>query len=124
MSSEYDVSTPPPAEEWLAMTELERVRLVEEAHRRTRSPTGQNANAHATIHVFVENQLAEGVPAAVAAYDRFRAAGIDRHVTVHALASVVARHMMTVLEQSAPFDDAAAARDYAALDPASFERPR
>lgn len=120
----YDALKPPPPEEWLAMDEGARVLAVEEAHRRTRSPVGQNPNAHATIHVMVENQLAEGAAAPVAAYERFMAAGIDRHVTIHALASVVARHMMTMLEQNAPVDEETAARDFAALDPASFTRKK
>ncbi len=121
MSAEYDVTAPPSAEEWLAMDEAERIHAVEEAHRRTRSPAGQNPTVHATIHVIVENQLAEGYHPAVAAYARFRAAGIDRHVTVHALASVVTQQMMAVAEQQETYDEAAAKRDFDALDPAAFK---
>jgi hypothetical protein len=121
---EYDVANPPPAEEWLEMDEGERILVVEEAHRRTRAPIGQNATAHATIHVVVDNRLAAGDAVVVAAYDRFRAAGIDRHTTVHALASAVTRHMVAVLEQHEGFDQATADRDFAALDPAAFKRKR
>jgi hypothetical protein len=117
----YDVANPPSAADWLAMDEGERTRLVEESHRRTRSPVGQNAAAHATIHVAVENRLAEGHAVVVAAYERFRAAGIDRHVTVHALASVVARHMMAILEDGEAFEQGSADRDFEALDPAKFK---
>lgn len=117
----YDVANPPSAEEWLAMDEAQRTRVVEEAHQRTRSPVGQNANAHATIHVAVETRLAEGHAVVVAAYERFRAAGITRHVTVHALASVVARHMMAILEDGEAFEQGTADRDFEALDPASFK---
>jgi hypothetical protein len=120
----YDVANPPPPEEWLAMDENERIRAVEEAHHRTRSPVGQNPRAHATIHVMVENQLAEGLEPAVRAYDRFRAAGIDRHTTIHALASVVTQHMMAMLEGQKSIDDDAADRDFDALDPAAFKRKR
>ena len=98
-SRDYDVEDPPAAEVWLAMDESERIFAVEEAHVRTRAPVGGNANAHASIHVVVENRLAEGHAMVVAAYDRFRVARLDRHTTVHALASVVTQHMLAVLEQ-------------------------
>lgn len=106
------------------MDEGERIAAVEEAHRRARAATGQNPTAHATIHVVVENRLAMGHEAVVEAYDRFRAAGIDRHITIHALASVVTRHMMASLEQAEPLDQATADRDFAALEPSAFQRKR
>jgi hypothetical protein len=124
MTRDYDLANPPSADEWLALDESERIRLVEAAHQRTRSPVGQNPNAHATIHVMVENQLAEGKPAPTAAYQRFIAAGVDRHTTIHALSSVVTRHMLTMLETQTPVDEATAARDFDALDPAAFKRKR
>lgn len=102
------------------MDEDERIEAVRDAHERTRSPVGANPIAHASIHVMVEDRLAAGHPSIVAAYDRFRAAGASRHVTVHALASVVTRHMMATLERQAPLDDAAVDRDFEALDPAAF----
>jgi hypothetical protein len=120
----YDVSSPPPADEWLAMDEAERVAVVEEAHLRTRAAVGNSANAHASIHVAVENRLAAGHAKVVAAYERLRAAGIARHTTVHALASVVTRHMLAVLEQREGFTQDEADRDYDALDHAAFTRKR
>ena len=120
----YDVASPPSPEDWLAMDEAARIDAVREAHERTRSPVGSNATAHASIHVIVENRLAEGHSAVVDAYDRCRAAGLDRHTAVHALASVVTRHMIAMVEQQASFDQAAADRDFAALDPAAFKRKR
>lgn len=117
----YSVDSPLPAAEWLALSEDERAALIDAAHRATGSPMGTNAGAHATIHALVETHLAEGTPAAVRAYDRLRAAGLNRHVTVHALASVVTRHMLASLENDAP-DEETAARDFDALDPASFRK--
>lgn len=75
---EYDIEHPPAPEAWLAMDEGERLLVVEEAHARARAAV--NANAHASIHVVVENRLAAGHANVVAAYERFRAAGIDRHI--------------------------------------------
>jgi hypothetical protein len=117
---DYDVANPPSRQEWLAMDESERIAAVQEAHRRTRSPVGQNAHAHAAIHVVVENRLAEGHAVVVAAYDRCRAAGLGRHATIHALASVVTRHMLAAVQEE-PFDPDAADRDFEALDPATFK---
>lgn len=120
----YDVARPPPAEDWLAMDEGDRIDLVEEAHRRTRSPVGGSAHAHAAIHVAVENRLAAGDAAVVAAYDRLRAAGLERHTAVHALASVMTQHLMAVLESRPGFDQATADADYAAIDPAAWKPKR
>ena len=77
---EYDIEHRPAPEAWLAMDEGERLLVVEEAHARTRAAVGSKANAHASIHVVVENRLAAGHANVVAAYERFRAAGIDRHI--------------------------------------------
>jgi hypothetical protein len=121
-SPPYDVGNPPPPDEWLAMDENDRIAVVEEAHVRTRAAVGSSANAHAAIHVAVENRLAAGDAVVVAAYDRFRAAGLERHTTIHALASVMTTHMMAVLEHREGFSQAEADRDYEALDPAPWKR--
>lgn len=122
MGDEYDIESPPPAEAWLAMEEAERVALIEEAHVRTRAPVGGSANAHASIHVVVETRLAEGAAPVVAAYHRCRDAGLDRHTTIHALSSVVTKHMLAIIEQHPGFDQTTADADFAALDPARFQK--
>ena len=125
MSSEpYDIANPTTPEVWLAMDESDRIAAVEDAHARTRAAVGSNPTAHAAIHVAVENRLAEGHAVVIAAYERFRAAGVDRHTTVHALASVVTQQLMAVLEQRTPSSQEEADRDFAALDPKAFERKR
>lgn len=113
----YDVSRGPNAAEWLVLEESARIALVAEAHRRSRASVGGNEEAHASIHVVVEDRLAMGHTAVVAAYDRCRAAGVDRHNAIHALASVVTNHMVAVLESHAGFDQATADRDFEAIDP-------
>lgn len=119
----YDVANPPAPGVWLAMDEQDRIAVVRDAHVRTGAPVGENPDAHALIHTMVENQLAEGLPSIVDAYERCRAAGLGRHTTVHALASVVTRHMLAMMEQTTPWDQAAADRDFAELDPQEF-KPR
>lgn len=116
----HDVEAPLPPAEWLALDEDERVARIAEGHRVRNAPTGGDADAHATIHALVETRLALGDPHAVRAHDRFRAAGLTRHTTVHALASVVTRHMLASLERNEPPTDAEVERDFDALDPAAF----
>lgn len=118
---DYDIAKPMAPEEWLAIDEDERMRLIQQAHERARSPMGQSPTAHAAMHAVVENRLAMGDRAVADAYDRCRAAGLDRHTAVHALASVVTRHMMAILETHEGFDQETADRDYAALDPEAWK---
>lgn len=121
--TEYDENHALPPAEWLALDEAERVALVMASHERTKSPVGQSPEAHAAIHVAVEDRLAAGEPALVRAYERFTTAGIVRHVTVHALSSVVARHMMTMLQKGpGAVSQEQSDADYDALDPAKFQR--
>ena len=117
----YDVSRAPDAAEWLQLDESARIALVADAHRRTRASVGSNEEAHASIHVVVEDRLAMAHAAVVAAYDRFRAAGVARHNAIHALASVVTTHMVAVLEAQAGFDQATADRDFETIDPEKWK---
>ena len=117
----YDVSRAPDAAEWLALDEAARIALVAEAHRRTRASVGGSEEAHASIHVVVEDRLAMGHAAVVAAYERCRAAGVDRHNAIHALASVVTNHMVAVLESREGFDQATADGDFEAIDPEKWK---
>lgn len=124
MADDYDFEAPPSPADWLALEEDEQLARIEAAHRRTGSPVGQSPGVHASIHATVETRLASGAPAVVAAYERCRAAGLDRHTTIHALASVVTGHMLAVLQQKTDFDQDTADRDFAAIDPAKWQRPR
>jgi hypothetical protein len=119
MSVVYDGETPPDAEAWLAMDDAARLACIEEAHARRGWSVGDNARVHAAMHALVENRLAAGDEPVVAAHDRFRAASVDRHTTIHALASVVAAQLFDMTAESRPHrpeDDAA----FADLDPAEW----
>lgn len=107
------------ADDWLELDEGERLLRVEEAHARDGSHVGENARVHAAMHVIVENRLATKDEPVVAAYDRLRAAGVSRHETIHALASVVAAQLFDTLAEKralTPEDDA----PFADLDPADW----
>jgi hypothetical protein len=110
------------AEDWLALGEGERLLHVEEAHARDGSPMGEKPQVHAAMHVIVENRLATKDEPVVAAFDRLRAAGVDRHATIHALASIVAAQLFDILAEKrahTPEDDAR----FADLDPADWLDP-
>jgi len=97
----YDPEEVPDASEWNALDEQERIDLVEEYHHaaRVRLP---NATLHAVIHVVVENQVALGVPAVIAAMQRLHHEGLDRHETLHAVGSVLIAHMQRLMQSLPP----------------------
>jgi hypothetical protein len=80
------------AAEWLALDEDERLLLVREYHRRARVKL-PNIEAHSTAHAIVENQLAEGLPEATRALNRLLESGLNRHESIHAIASVLMDHI-------------------------------
>jgi hypothetical protein len=122
--ADYRADDPPDSAEWLATDEATRLEIVSDAHTRHGWSVGENARVHAAMHVIVENRLATKDAPVVAAYDRLRAAAVDRHATIHALASVVAAQLFEQLSEKrahAPEDDAG----FADLDPAEWRsQPR
>src|SRR6185503_16801619 len=95
----YEPSKQLNAEEWLALDEGERIELVRAFHRRQKTFV-PNLDAHAVVHAIVENQLAEGFPAATATLARLQAEGLDRHDAVHAIGSVLLEHMQNLMKRS------------------------
>ena len=93
---EYDPNRDPEADEWLDLDEQERMILVEDYHRRHcgRMPS---VEGHAAIHTIVENHLALEEPVVVATFARLRLEGLDRHDAVHAIGSVLASHLHSLL---------------------------
>ena len=94
----YNPEIAPDPDTWLALDEGQRLDLVAAYHRRTRAKL-PNVHLHAAVHVIVENQLAEGLDAARDALARLRAEGLDRHDAIHAISSVLVRHMGNLLRE-------------------------
>lgn len=92
----YDPDVAPRAGAWLALDEGERLLLVERYHERE-DPELPNVRLHTSIHVIVENQLAEGYPPSLAAFERVRRGGLSRHDAIHVVGSVVAEHLSKLL---------------------------
>ena len=113
----YNPLQAPDPKQWNEMDEQERIRLVEQFHRRAgiRLP---NATAHAVIHAVIETQIALGDEIPVRrTLERLMSEGLDRHDAIHAIGSVLAMHMHDLVSQR----DAVSKADpndayYAALD--------
>jgi hypothetical protein len=110
----YDPAVPPNAQAWLALDEQKRIDLIREYHQSS-GISLPSIEAHATAHVVVENQLAEGLPAAVNAFGRLTLAGLDRHEAVHAIGAVLMNHLWNLANGPLPSGDTNQAY-FAALD--------
>jgi hypothetical protein len=97
----YNPDQAPPPDEWLALDEDERLALVQKWHRKQKIRL-PSQDAHASLHVIVENQLAEKHPAACDALQRFMNDSLSRHDAIHAIATVVANHMHDLLSGKLP----------------------
>jgi hypothetical protein len=110
----YDPDKPVDAAEWFALDESERQLIVKQYHKHARirlpSPT-----MHAIVHAAVETQVAQGHGAASRALERMMAEGLSRHDAVHAVGSVVAKHMFGIMKHHRAFDEDAYASDLDAL---------
>lgn len=84
----YDPDVAPSASEWLALRELERLRLAQSYHVAARFKV-PSVKAHAAVHAAVENQIATGYGPSKRAIDRLQSEGLSRHEAVHAIGSVV-----------------------------------
>ena len=85
----YDPLRPPPVADWTELDESERIELVLTHHQKLGGDL-PNPNAHAVVHVIVENQvaLADETPVA-GVMDRLMQEGLDRHEAIHAIGYVL-----------------------------------
>ena len=88
MMDAYDPLTPPSIADWIELDESERLDLVL-AYHQGQGDDLPNPDAHAVIHVIVENQvaLADETPVA-AVMERLMQEGLDRHDAIHAIGYV------------------------------------
>lgn len=116
MSFRYDPDQDPDPAGWLETPEDLRLEAIQRHHH----ARAANERMHAAIHVVVENQLALGEPAPVRTLRRLREAGLTRHDAIHAIGSVVATQVFSVLKEGTPYDAAAYEADLDRLDPAEW----
>ena len=111
----YDPDHEPDRASWFGLDEGKRIALVAEYHRRAGIKL-PNQQAHAAMHVVVENQAMMGdetlVPKTLA---RLMGEGLDRHDAVHAIASVLSGVMFQDVKECGDDIKAVYARQLAAL---------
>lgn len=78
--------------EWLALDEMEQQLIVERYHKRAHVQL-PSPRMHAIMHAAIETQIAHGRASASKALERMMAEGLDRHDAIHAVGSVLAKHM-------------------------------
>lgn len=117
----YDADVGPDPEGWLSSDEDERIEAVAEYHRSLREPhpATPSPQLHAGIHATVEYQIALGDETPVkATLERLLREGLERHDAIHAIGSVLAEHMWTLMrdEVETPVGTDPSQRYYTALE--------
>lgn len=94
----YNPERAPDSEWWLSLDESERMELALESQREDeRLPSPK---LHATVHAIVENQVAVGAETPVSAtLQRLLGEGLGRHDAVHAIGSVLSKHIYRAMKQ-------------------------
>ncbi len=85
----YDPEVTPDSKKWLALPEIERIRLTQKYHEVARIKL-PNVKIHAALHAVVENQIAIGYGPTCRAMERLQIQGLTRHDALHAVSSVLA----------------------------------
>lgn len=88
VTMKYDPMKPPLKSRWLALDESDRIAQVKKYHREKKVELPR-FTLHATLHVIVENMLAEEIPDAVETMRRLQSEGLNRHQALHAVATAV-----------------------------------
>jgi hypothetical protein len=102
---QYDPSEAPDAEKWLAMDEAERIAMALDYHIRAGIELPR-LEAHALLHVTVENQIALGDETPVRLKLRhLMAQGLNRHDAIHAIASVLIKFLNELMRDPSAVGD-------------------
>jgi hypothetical protein len=100
----YDPEQAPDPARWKTVGEGERMDLVKQYHQRARIRLPK-PNLHYAVHVVVENQIADGMPAVLRAMARLQEQGLSRHDALHAIASVAAHRVAEQLQAGQSGDE-------------------
>ena len=100
-STHYNPEFAPDARQWLALSELERIRLAQNHHVSAQVKV-PSMKAHAAIHAAVENQVASGYGPSKKAIARLVSEGLSRHEAVHAIGSILAQFIYELNKGQTP----------------------
>lgn len=95
---DYNPLEAPNRRDWLSMDEAERIVLIRQYHEET-GEYGGSLDAHAAIHCAIETQLAMKTPAVCDALGRLLDQGLHRHDVIHAIGSILAKHIHDLLNK-------------------------
>ncbi|CAA0104237.1 Uncharacterised protein [BD1-7 clade bacterium] len=88
--NKYNPSQKIDPNEWLNLSEHDRMDLVRDFHESLDEDMPDDAmELHAAFHVIVENQLAEEVELIPETIAKLTRQGLDRHEAIHAIAAIV-----------------------------------
>jgi hypothetical protein len=109
--SEYDPESAPDPDWWLSLDESERMEFALDSQRLANEDL-PSPRAHAALHAIVENQVAMGDEIPVAAtLQRLIAEGLGRHDAVHAVGSVMAKHIYRAMQSDSAAHDSSTVVD-------------
>jgi len=99
MITSYDPEKAPDSESWLALDESEKHILVSKYHEQEENMDVDDSQGrvHCMIQATVETQVAMGDETPVAeAINRLMNQGLDRHQALHAVASILIKHISNI----------------------------
>jgi hypothetical protein len=87
------------SENWLALDEALRIKLVHDFHSGLDLDMAEDAlQVHSTIHVIVENQLAMGVDLIPKTVAKLIRQGLNRHETIHAIGAIISEDIFDIMK--------------------------
>jgi hypothetical protein len=92
---QYDPDNPPNPDEWLALSEDKRIKLVERYYERE-GGYGGSLEVHAKVHATIETQLARDIVPVKAAFVRLRDNGLGRREAIRAIGSVLGKRIRKI----------------------------
>jgi len=102
---EYDALIEPESEKWLKLSEENRIAIIESYVRNHEKTIEEEAFLlHSSIHMVVENQLAENIESTKEAYNRLLRQGLNRHEAIHAIGAVVTEDIYDMLKNKKTFN--------------------
>jgi uncharacterized protein len=96
----YDPIEPPDPAAWRDLDAQERLILIEAFHRRA-GDEAQSPQLHAVVHATVEDQVAAGEDIVCDTLARLQGEGLDRHEAIHAIGSIMTKHLYAALKSKA-----------------------
>jgi hypothetical protein len=95
----YNPLIEPKSEEWLQLSEDDRLDAVIDFHENNEGDLAVEAlSMHASIHVIVESQLAMGVELVPETMAKLERQGLDRHEAIHAIGAIIGEYIFNSIQ--------------------------